>query len=66
MPIDGGYLTDRGYVRYDLCKSNTLSYLNGNLDALSGKYYSRGFELLTCFKSTFSTRSFESNIYLHL
>ena len=57
--LDGGYLTDRGYTSYGFGGSNTLSYVHGNLDAVSGKYSNKGIEELTYFKSTFLKRSFQ-------
>ena len=57
--LEGGYLTERGYASYGYGSSNTLSYVHGNLDAVSGKYDSRGIEELTYFKSTFFKRSFQ-------
>ena len=57
--LDGGYLTDRGYTSYGFRSGNTLSYVHGNLDAVSGKYSNRGIEELTYLKSTFLKRSFQ-------
>ena len=57
--LEGGYLTDRGYVSYGFGENNTLSYVHGNLDAVSGKYSSKGIEELTYFKSTIFKRSFQ-------
>ena len=57
--LNGGYLTDRGYTSYGFGSSNILSYVHGNLDAVSGKYSNRGIEELTYFKSTFLKRSFQ-------
>ena len=56
--LNGGYLTDRGYTSYGF-GSSTLSYVHGNLDAVSGKYSNRGIEELTYSKSTFFKRSFQ-------
>ena len=57
--LGGGYLTERGYASYGFGGSSTLSYVHGNLDAVSGKFCSRGIEELTFFKSTFFKRSFQ-------
>ena len=57
--LDGGYLSDRGYTSYGFGSSNTLSYVHGNLDAVSGKYSNKGIEELTYFKSTFFKRTFQ-------
>ena len=57
--LDGGYLTERGYASYGFDNNNTLSYVHGNLDAVSGKFCGRGIEELTYFKSTFFKRSFK-------
>ena len=54
-----GYITDRGYTSYGFGSSNTLSYVHGNLDAVSGKCSNRGIEELTYLKSTFFKRSFQ-------
>ena len=54
-----GYLTDRGYLCYGFGLSNNLSYVHGNLDAVSGKFSSKGIKELTYFKSTFLKRSFQ-------
>ena len=51
--LNGGYLTDRGYTSYGFGSSNTLSFVHGNLDAVSGKYSNKGIKELTYFKSTF-------------
>ena len=45
--LNGGYLTDRGYTSYGFGSSNTLSYVHGNLDAVSGKCSNRGINELT-------------------
>tara|TARA_S200000501_G_C20783542_1_gene726137 strand:+ start:19 stop:867 length:849 start_codon:yes stop_codon:yes gene_type:complete len=57
--LNGGYITDRGYTSYGFGSSNTLSYVHGNLDAVSGKYSKNGIEELTYFKSTILKRSFQ-------
>ena len=57
--LNGGYLTDRGYTSYGFGSSNTLSFVHGNLDAVSGKYSNGGIEELTYLKSTFLKRSFQ-------
>ena len=57
--LDGGYLTERGYTSYGFGNSNALSYVHGNLDAVSGRYCGKGIEELTYFKSTFLKRSFQ-------
>lgn len=57
--LNGGYLTERGYTSYGFGNNKTLSYVHGNLDAVSGKYCSRGIEELTHLKSTFFKRSFQ-------
>ena len=57
--LNGGYLTDRGYTSYGFGSSNTVSYVHGNLDAVSGKYSNKGIEEITYSKSTFFKRSFQ-------
>ncbi len=57
--IDGGYLTERGYASYGFGSSNSLSYVHGNLDAVSGKFCSRGIKEITYIKKTFFKRSFQ-------
>ena len=57
--LDGGYLAERGYTSYGFGSNNNLSYVHGNLDAVSGKFHSAGIKEITYLKSTFFKRSFQ-------
>ncbi len=54
-----GYLTERGYTSFSFEDCNTQSYVHGNLDAISAKYESEGFESFKYMKSTLFKRRFQ-------